>query len=161
LPIKARLVVTDLNDGMLDIARSKLSGAENVEFAPADAMALPFSDHTFDLVTCQFGVMFFPDKIASFREAHRVLQPGGRYVFNTWSSMPENPFSEVAHQTAVEFFPANPPSFYRVPFSYADANTVAAEVKEGGFTDVAVQALAIQKTVSDWAAFAHGLVFGN
>jgi SAM-dependent methyltransferase len=65
----ARLTVTDLNPPMLGVAQAKFSDGEAVVFTPADAMALPFGDAQFDLVVCQFGVMFFPDKTASYREA--------------------------------------------------------------------------------------------
>jgi SAM-dependent methyltransferase len=161
LPTSTRVVATDLNDGMLDIARKKLANTEYVEFTPADAMALPFADSEFDLVACQFGVMFFPNKPASFRETRRVLRAGGHYVFNVWASMSENPFSEVAQEVAAEFFPDDPPGFYRVPFSYFDPTAVAADVKAGGFAEVECEALSIEKAVTDWSAFARGLVFGN
>jgi SAM-dependent methyltransferase len=64
----ARLTATDLNAPMLDVARAKFRPDEQVDFRPADAMALPFPDSVFDAVVCQFGVMFFPDKDASYRE---------------------------------------------------------------------------------------------
>ena len=58
----------------------------DVVFKPADAMALPFEDGSFDAVVCQFGVMFFPDKPGSYREVYRVLAPGGHYLFSVWNS---------------------------------------------------------------------------
>ena len=62
LPIGVQLTATDLNAPMLDVARTKFQPGEQVEFKPADAMALPFEDGSFDAVVCQFGVMFFPDR---------------------------------------------------------------------------------------------------
>jgi ubiquinone/menaquinone biosynthesis C-methylase UbiE len=59
-----------------------------VEFQPPNAMALPFPDSSFDVVVCQFGVMFFPDKDKGYREAHRALVSGGRYLFSVWDSYP-------------------------------------------------------------------------
>ena len=82
LPASAHLTATDLNPPMLEIARAKFRPDEQVDFRPADATALPFPDGNFDAVVCQFGVMFFPDKDKSYREIHRVLAPGGRYLFN-------------------------------------------------------------------------------
>src|SRR6187402_861036 len=117
----AQLVVTDLNAPMLDVARAKFRPGERVEFATANAMELGFPDGMFDLVVCQFGVMFFPDKVASFREARRVLRAGGTYLFNVWGRISENPFAAVAQEVSASFFPDNPPGFYRVPFSYADS----------------------------------------
>lgn len=158
---EARLVVTDLNPPMLELARAKFQDGESVEFAEADAMALPFADSTFDLIVCQFGVMFFPDKVASFREAARVLSPGGHYVFNTWGPMSANPFSEVANDVAARFFPDDPPGFYRVPFSYADPDVVVADLEKSGFLAIEHETMRLRKTVSDLEGFARGLVFGN
>src|SRR3712207_8211495 len=55
------------------------NGNGNVVFKQADAQSLPFDDGSFDVVACQFGVMFFPDKLQSYGEALRVLGPGGAY----------------------------------------------------------------------------------
>jgi SAM-dependent methyltransferase len=161
MPKEVPLTVTDLNAPMLDIARKKFNAGENVKFQTADAMSLPFDDGKFDLIVCQFGVMFFPDKVASFREAKRVLAPGGIYLFNTWGTHAENDFSRIAHETVLELFPKDPPGFYRVPFSYADAPPVIADAKAAGFVSVEHDTVAFKKLVKDIGAFAHGLVFGN
>ena len=86
LPADTQLTATDLNPPMLDIARAKFRPGEQVGFQPADAIALPFADQSFDAMVCQFGLMFFPDRAKSFSEAHRVLAPGGRYLLNVWDS---------------------------------------------------------------------------
>ncbi len=156
-----RLVVTDLNPPMLEVARTKFPGDDKVELTPADAMALPFDDGAFDLIVCQFGVMFFPEKVASFREAARVTRSGGRYIFNTWGPMAANPFSEVAHEATARFFPENPPGFYRVPFSYHDPNDVKGDLATAGWVDLEHETIALRKTVADLSAFARGIVFGN
>jgi len=161
LPAEARLVVTDLNPPMLDIARSKFEPGEVVEFRQADAMALPFDDNSFDAIISQFGVMFFPDKVEAFRESRRALRPGGHILFNVWGEMEANPFSLVGHETAAEIFPDNPPVFYRYPFSYADPALVTADLEAAGFVDIAHEIVSIDKRVDDWALFGRGLVLGN
>lgn len=157
----AHLTVTDLNAPMLEVAARKFAKVEGVEFKPANACELPFEDAAFDCLVCQFGVMFFPDKDLSYREAHRVLQPGGTYLMSVWDSMDANPFSCVAHNTIAGFFDADPPGFYKLPFGYNDRAAIAASLMGAGFDEVTVSDIALEKEVSSWALFAGGLVHGN
>lgn len=155
------LVVTDLNQPMLEIAKTKFSSNENVEFSVADAMELPFADSQFDLMACQFGVMFFPDKTHSFREAARILKSGGHYIFNVWGSMADNPFAQLAYDVGASFFPDNPPGFYKVPFHYHDSQIVRADLAAAGWGKVEHETISLNREIVDPAAFATALVFGN
>ena len=161
LPRQSSLLVTDLNAPMLDVARRKFADGENVEFATANAMDLGFADASFDLMVCQFGVMFFPDKPASFREAARVLKPGGRYIFNAFSGMHENPYSLIAYGVPAQFFAGEPPSFYKVPFHYGNPEDVRKDLHAAGWTDVQHETIRLRKRIADPEAFARGLVYGN
>jgi SAM-dependent methyltransferase len=161
LPERVRLTATDLNAPMLEIARTKFQPGEEVEFQPADATALPFSDGSFDAVVCQFGVMFFPDKDKSYREVHRVLVPGGRYLFSVWDSHRYNPFGRIAHEISGRFFPSDPPQFYRVPFSYHQIDPIKEAVIAAGFINFNAAVVALNKEIPDAAAFARGVVYGN
>src|SRR6516165_1323379 len=161
LPPGVHLTATDLNAPMLEVARTKFRPGEEVAFQPADAAALPFSDGTFDAVVCQFGVMFFPQKDTSYREVHRVLAPGGRYLFSVWDSHRHNPFGRIAHETAASFFPADPPQFYMVPFSYYQIDPIKESLIDARFTDLSVAVIRLEKEIPDAARFARGLVYGN
>lgn len=161
LPGDTHLTASDLNEPMLDVATEKFAADEQVAFQSADACALPFGDGAFDCLVCQFGVMFFPDKDLSYREAHRVLAPGGSYVLNVWDEMDANPFARIAHDTIGHFFDDEPPQFYKVPFHYFDREAIAASLREAGFEDVTVTDLAIEKEIPSAALFAEGLVHGN
>ena len=156
-----KLVVTDLNPPMLDVARTKFRDGENVEFTPADAMSLPFENESCDLVACQFGVMFFPDKPAAFREVRRVLKPGGLFLFNAWGTMDSCSYSKIVYDVGANFFPAKPPTFYQVPFSYADIDITHGDLAAGGFENRHHETIDIVKEVADWRTFGQGLVFGN
>lgn len=155
------LLVTDLNAPMLEVAKGKFSEGESVDFAVANAMELSFGDAEFDLMVCQFGVMFFPDKPAAFREAARVLRPGGRYVFNVLSAMQENPYSQIAYAVPAQFFPDNPPGFYKVPFHYGNPQEVREDLKAAGWQDVKHETIRLRKKIVNPEGFARGLVYGN
>ena len=161
LPPEATLVASDLNPPMLEVARRKFRPEERVTFRAADAMALPFAAACFDLVICQFGVMFFPDKPASFREVRRVLRPGGRYLFSTWAPISANPFAATNNEILARLFPDHTPGFYRVPFSYGDPDVVRGDLEAAGWAEVDVEVIRLRKEVPDPAAFARAAVYGN
>lgn len=161
LPAHAKLMATDLNPPMLEIARAKFRSGEQVEFQPADAVALPFADASFNAVVCQFGIMFYPDKPKSCSEAYRVLTPGGRYVFSVWDSHRYNPFGRIAHEVAGSFFPTDPPQFYNVPFSCHQIDPIKELLIAAGFDDLSIAVVRLQKVIPDIASFARALVYGN
>ena len=139
---EAEIVATDLNPDMLSVASSALDSAR-VSLQAADAQALPFPDDSFDLVVCQFGAMFFPDRVAAYREARRVLREGGTFLFNVWDRLDANPASEAVAQAVAALFPDDPPSFIsRVPFGYHDKGHVEADLREAGFTQVEAETVA-------------------
>ena len=125
LPASTELVATDLNQPMLDHAAA-IGTARSVAWQKADAMQLPFDDASFDVVACQFGAMFFPDKARAFAEARRVLRPGGTLVFNVWDRIEENEFADVVTGALALVFPADPPRFMaRTPHGYSDRRVIA------------------------------------
>lgn len=133
LPASVEIVATDLNQAMLDRAIA-VGTSRPVQWRQADAMALPFGDATFDVVVCQFGAMFFPDKRRAFAEARRVLAPGGTFLFSVWDRIEENEFAETVTAALASQFPHDPPSFLRrTPHGYFDQPTIAADVLGAGF----------------------------
>jgi len=96
----AGYMVTDLNQPMLDHAAYRQGSDERITWQQADALKVPFDDAAFDVVVCQFGVMFFPDRIAGYAEAWRLLKPGGSFLFNVWDKIDANEFAHVVTETA-------------------------------------------------------------
>ena len=156
----AEIVATDLNEAMLALAAERVR-SPNVSFRQADAQALPFADGSFDLVLCQFGAMFFPDRIAAYREARRVLKRGALFLFNVWDRLDANPASDAAAKAVAGLFPDDPPSFLgRVPFGYHDPARIEKELIAAGFDDVAIETVAMSSRFDPVDA-ATGLCMGS
>ncbi len=136
LPELVAITATDLNQPMLDHAAVQ-PGAARIAWRQADAQALPFAAQMFDAVVCQFGVMFFPDKAAGYREAWRVLKPGGRFLFNVWSALVLSPIPQTVTDVVAAQFPADPPQFLaRTPHGYNDIAAITKALGTAGFADV-------------------------
>jgi SAM-dependent methyltransferase len=134
LPPAVSIVATDLNQAMLDQAAAE-GTSRPVEWRQADALHLPFPDEFFDVVVCQFGVMFFPDKVRAYAEARRVLRPGGQFIFNVWDRIDHNDFANTVTHAVGTLFPDDPPRFLaRVPHGYHDLSVIAQDLARGGFT---------------------------
>jgi SAM-dependent methyltransferase len=139
----ARYVVTDLNPPMLERARAMQPQDARLTFQPADALDLPFEAASFDVVCCQFGVMFFPDRVKGFRAALRLLKPGGVFLFNAWDSLAENDFARTVDAEIRAFYPANPPDFFaRTPHGYHDPGQIRADLAGAGFGKVSLRHVA-------------------
>lgn len=156
----AEIVATDINPGVVGYAAKKFDTGR-VTLQQANAQDLPFEDSSFDLVLCQFGVMFFPDKVLANSEANRVLQDGGDYIVVTFADLDANPVPKAADEAVEGLFPDDPPRYMeRGPFSYTDAATVEAELRAAGFSDVSVETVTLMTLVNARDA-AAGMVLGS
>ncbi len=98
------VVATDLGPGMMSLAAelAEKQNLQNIEFREASAESLPFPDSSFEVVTCRFGAMFFPDLQKALRECRRVLKPGGKIVFIVWG-IREQPFTSTTVGVLVKY----------------------------------------------------------
>ncbi|MFJ1969192.1 class I SAM-dependent methyltransferase [Streptomyces sp. NPDC087903] len=155
----ASVVATDLNEAMVAAGSAREPRAD---WQQADAQELPFEDGSFDLVLCQFGVMFFPDRPAAYSEVRRVLAPQGRFMFNSWGTLASHGFG-AAFQAALErSMPDGAPSFLEdVPHGYTDPAVVAADLAAAGLTLATVEAVTLEGVAESAASVATGFLTGT
>ena len=149
LPLGASYIVTDLNQPMLDYAASRQAPDSRIKWRKADALALPFEDAAFDLICCQFGAMFFPDRSSAYREAKQVLKPAGHFLFSEWDRIEENVFADDVTNALAKIFPDDPPRFLaRTPHGYHDTALIRSELEDAGFSRVVIETRAEQSCAS-------------
>jgi len=105
-----RVTATDLGRGMMSLAEelARKRGIPNIEFREASAESLPFPGESYDVLTCRFGIMFFPDLAKALRECFRVLKPGARAAFVAWGKR-EQPFFTTTAGIILKYVPVPPP----------------------------------------------------
>jgi len=154
----AELVATDLNEAMVELGSRR---APRADWRTADAMRLPFDTGEFDLVLCQFGAMFFPDKPAAFEEIGRTLTQNGAFLLNVWAAVEEHDFQAAVITTCDALFPDDPPAFMRsVPHYYADADLLVADLRASGMSAF-VESIVLEGTATSAAEVAIGYCFGT
>ena len=158
---EAEIIATDLNQAMLDVAAEQIR-SDKVSFRATDAQSLPFGDSEFDLVVCQFGVMFFPDKVAANGEARRVLRRGGRYMLIIWDRLERNLATMVAGRAVAALFPGNEAPFYeRIPFRYHDPAVIEHDLLAAGFNDIEFETVELRSRLASAREAATGLCQGT
>ena len=154
------VVATDLSEPMVAYARDAVP-EPGIEWQQADAQALAFDDGSFDVVVCQFGFMFLPDKVQGFSEARRVLRSGGLLLANIWCSLEENPVAGAIHQTVLRLFPADPPRFMEIPYGYDDTERIRKDLTDAGWENVQLETLRVQSLGPSASDFATGFAVGS
>lgn len=166
LPADASLTATDLHEPMLDLARRHIGPDPRATFQQGDACNPPFPDASFDLILCQFGVMFFPDKPRAMREGRRILaagdqRRGGRYVFSVWDSLDHNPMAAAVHETMARLFPVNPATFFSIPHGYCDRAEIERLLRTAGFSRITLETVTLPSTAPTAESAAAGFVDGS
>lgn len=157
----AEIVATDLNQGMLDVAAARI-GSDKVTFVATDAQDLSFENDSFDLVVCQFGIMFMPDKVKANSEARRVLRREGRYLLAIWDALDRNPVTHSSASAVADLFPEGAADFMRrAPFSYADVAVIEQDLLSAGFTDIELETVTLRSRLPSAREAAVGLCQGT
>jgi len=154
------IIASDFNEGMLNIARKNLDSSR-IKFIQADAQALPFKNDYFDLIVCQFGFMFVPDKHKAFHEAFRVLKKGGRLLFNTWDKLENNMASYLIKEVISDFFKNDAHTFFHTPFSMYNKEELNRYVHDAGFQHITIEQVTIEGTISSGIDMAKGFILGT
>ena len=126
----------DLLAGMLEVARKQAQDTRPaINWIEGNAMQMPLPDAGFDVVLCQQGLQFFPDKVTALTDVRRVLKPGGRILFSTWRPIERSP-GVAALQHALERHAPDTAPMLPIGFSLSDADEVRGYVTKAGFKDV-------------------------
>lgn len=132
----------DLSAAMLELARAKPVDEDSapIDYLQCAADSLAVADHEFDVVTCQQGLQFFPDRPAALSEMRRALRPGGQLGISVWCDIEQcPPFAAVEAGIRQVLGEETAHVFRSGPWGFGDANVLAALVADGGFADVTVQ----------------------
>jgi ubiquinone/menaquinone biosynthesis C-methylase UbiE len=144
LPASVKLLATDISNDMLAVAKREVDNT-SIEFRAEDAQNLSFADNSFDLVVCQFGMMFLPDKAKGFSEIYRVLKPGGKFLTLTWDDTLNIPLCKLAvNDLVLPHFPDEDTTRFFVPFAMHDPQKLEDLMRNAGFDNVEVKNVTLQ-----------------
>ena len=147
----------DRNDGMLAVARRLAPG---IDWQLGVAEALPFVDRSFDRVFCQFGLMFFDDRVAALREMRRVMKPGGRMHVAVWDSLDHTPGYAAMVNLLHRLFEAPAADALRAPFLLGEPDTLRETFAKAGLTDAQLQTFDVTARFPSLEAWVHTDVRG-
>jgi SAM-dependent methyltransferase len=155
----ASVTATDLNPTMVEYGSARVPTAR---WTPANAQQLAYPDDSFDLVVCQFGVMFFPDRPGAFAEMGRVLAPTGTVVFTVWDEVEGSDFAAAMVDSLAVVFPDNPPAFIvRVPHGYADTTRIEQDLRAGGLRVNSIDRVVLPSHATSAQSLAEGYCLGT
>jgi SAM-dependent methyltransferase len=140
----------DISAPMLAHAKSRFKGMANLAFSLTDAATQAFTpDH--QLLFSRFGVMFFEDPVAAFRNLRTALAADGRLIFLCWQEAAKNQWLSVAGRAVQPFLPqtAAPAPSGPDPFAFADTQYVTSILNQSGFRDIHFESLTPELHLAD------------
>jgi len=157
LKLSVNLTASDLSADMLDMAKDVIADP-SINFRVEDAQNLSFRDNSFDLVVCQFGLMFLADKLKGIKEALRVLKPGGRFIFNTWDKTEHIPLlRSVFNGVILPYLGGDDPKRLLTPFSLHEPAQLVAWMEQAGFADITCEPVVLTSGADSPEQVVNGL----
>ncbi len=135
---EATIMATDISEDMMAVGKQAIQ-SPNLVWQHVNMASIPFEDDLFDLVICQFGLMFVPDKLAAMGQIRRVLKPGGQLLFNTWGPVEENPIWHISMKLFTKTFGEALMPQAAGPFALTDTEQVLAFLAEAKFTNITAE----------------------
>jgi ubiquinone/menaquinone biosynthesis C-methylase UbiE len=156
---EGKVVGVDVNPAMLAVARAHPApeGAP-IEWREGNAVALDLPDHEFDLVLCQQGLQFFPDRLAAVREMHRVLKDGGRVALNLWQALDRHPLYAALCEAEARYLNV-PLAGLTVSWSLSDQVELRTLLAEAGFQQIEVTEKALDVHFDSYERFVYFTLF--
>jgi len=140
------VVGVDLSEEMLAVARTRAAEAGvRIDWKQGDAVALPFADAAFDVVLCQQGLQFFPDKSGALREMRRVIAPGGMLALSVFG--PANRFNTALAEGLIKYVDAKVATRSLAPFAFGDPADLRATVSDAGFSGIEIRTVVLTRRV--------------
>jgi ubiquinone/menaquinone biosynthesis C-methylase UbiE len=147
LPASVRLFATDISADMLGITKRELNN-NGIIFQVEDAQKLSFANNSFDVVVCQFGMMFLPDKKKGFEEVLRVLKPGGKFMFFTWDDTLKVPiFKALIDDLVLPHFTDEDTTRFKIPFAMNDQKSLEKTLTDAGFKHAESKAIPLKSSI--------------
>lgn len=158
---QGQLFATDLNPDMLQVASQKADDGR-IQWRVVNAHDIPYDSNFFDVVVCQFGIMFFKEKPRALAGIYRILKPGGVFLFSTWDHVEHNAAACITQEVLSEFFPDDPPDFLdKGPYSLFDPGEIKALLEKAGFTAIDITTVSKVGMISSADQVALGIVDGS
>ena len=161
IPPECSFVATDINADMLAVAKEKLNNLGGILWLQADGQQVPFDNGSFDALVCQFGIMFYPDKLQGMKESFRLLKFSGTFLFTVWDKLDTNPFAAAGRQVFMDFFNQEPPEYLRTPFMFNNPKEIIPMLEAAGFRHVKYETLVKPLVAPSAELVTEGMVEGS
>jgi SAM-dependent methyltransferase len=142
--VNGQAVGLDINADTLALARTlpvNSAAAAPIEWREGSASDLPFDSNSFDVVFCELGLMFFPDRETALQEMRRVLAPEGRLAIMVWGSLLKSPGQNAVKEAWERHFGMEQAALFVWQHSLGDTQIMSELLDEAGFRDTCAEAV--------------------